>query len=413
MKQATDKVYTNLKSNQIIPQEELDYLGDILSYGLEDPRLRLSELTNYVGELRRIQDGKTIPNPNLEDLIKQLEDKIELKEIHLANKSKTSTLTSTSSTRFTPQLPDWSTIEAEILSLTGKKLDLTNNPDIALFKDQFEKGQWTETKVIQRLVDYINMLKKQANDTSLSEAERKNAREKLDNVIQISKKIGGGVSELTTGVLTTGKKGLSAITGKKTALGGLLVLGISMAVLYGWDDSFFALKEYTTSGSEACLQDIPGWEDVTLNVGMIDNTTMRNFIRSEYTEDKVCEIPGRELGPDQKIKRFNLREENDIFYVEVVYMDDCMDTIQMENKKGAIPSFVSKRVCGGGNTTTPSTGVTKTKEEFENWAKQDDQFGEDNVINTMGPDTNGVFTIIDSLGDSYSYKWENDSWVEQ
>jgi hypothetical protein len=95
MKQAIENVYANLKSNQIIPQGELEYLGDILSYGIEDPRLSLSELTNYVSELRRIQDGKISDNPYLGDLIKQLDDKIKLKETHLANKSKTSTQTST------------------------------------------------------------------------------------------------------------------------------------------------------------------------------------------------------------------------------------------------------------------------------------------------------------------------------
>jgi hypothetical protein len=319
-----------------------------------------------------------------------------------------------------PATKDWSTIEASVLASTGKKMDV-NDPGVAAFKKQFESGVWSETETVNQFVRYIETLKRNASDNTLTEAERKAAQDKLDNIITTSKKIGGGLGQLIETILTVGKKGLTGLTGKKGLFAGIVVLMASIGALYGWDDAAFAIMENFKGGNEACLQDIPGWEDVTLDTGIFDNRTMRNFILSEYPEDKVCEIPGREFTPEQKIKRFNLKEENDIFYVEVVYggEPECKDTIQMADEKGAVPSFVSKKVCGGSGTTpTPSPGV-KTKEDFETWAKLGENYGT-MVKSVSGPDSGGIFTVNvvadpvgDPDGDMIQYKWEDNDWKSQ
>ena len=52
-----------------------------------------------------------------------------------------------------------------------------------------------------------------------------------------------------------------------------------------------------------------------------------------------------------------------------------------------------------------STQCLKTLDDFSSWALSDEGFGEDNVADVIGPDKNGVFTVIDFSGDVYDYIW--------
>ena len=142
---------------------------------------------------------------------------------------------------------------------------------------------------------------------------------------------------------------------------------------------------------------------------MLYGSRMEDFIQAEYPEDKICEVPGKELTPDQKIKAFTLQQKDDIYYVQVVYENDCKDTISMPDDSDGVPSFVSKKVCGGGTEETPVEGG-KTLDEFRTWAES--SYGQENVESVDGPDSNNVFQVT-SLGDTYKYKWDGSNWAWQ
>jgi len=315
-----------------------------------------------------------------------------------------------------PTTRDWALVEAGVLAATGKKIDFDANPEAKTFKDLYESGRMSENSAIDGMVSYIEKLKRNSTDTTLDDAQRKTALEKLDYIKETAKKIGGAAGDLLLGILTLGRKGVGNATGKKGVLAGLIVMAAAIGLAYGWDDLLYSIESFSESTHKACLRKITGYDNVVLDTEMFYGSVMQDFILSEYPEDKICEVPGKELTADQKIKAFTLQQKDDIYYVQVVYEDNCKDTIQLPDDSDGVPSFVSKRVCGGGTEEGGETETTeggKTKEDFETWAKSNDGFGSDNVTSVSGPDSNGIFTVTDGAGDSYSYKWVDNKWKYQ
>lgn len=316
----------------------------------------------------------------------------------------------------TPNIPPvvptaiWSDVEAAVLAATGKRLDLDVHPDAKLFKDAFESGRMTENAAINNMVNYIDSLRRTAGDATLTEAERRAALGKLDYIKEMAKKIGGATGDLILGILSFGRKGIGSATGKKGILTGLLVIILTIGLVYGWDDAAYGVESFIESTHAACLRKINGYDNVVLDTEMLYGSTMQDFIQSEYPEDKICETLGKTLPPDQKIKAFTLQQDNDIYYIQVVYEDGCKDTISLPDDSDGVPSFVSKRVCGEDPIVEPPKPGDKTLSEFETWAKS--EYGEENVSKVDGPNADKIFQVT-ALDETFSYKWENNKWVYQ
>lgn len=315
----------------------------------------------------------------------------------------------------TPNIPPvvptaiWSDVEAAVLAATGKRLDLDVNPDAKLFKDAFESGRMTENSAINNMVNYIDSLRRTAGDTTLTEAQRRAAQSKLDNIIATGTKVGGAAGDLIVGVASYGGKFLSKFATKGVLKGILVALIIGGVAAFG-DDALYWAEGKFESTHAACLRKIPGYDNVVLDTEMLYGSTMQDFIQTEYPEDKICETLGKTLPPDQKIKAFTLQQDNDIYYIQVVYEDGCKDTISLPDDSDGVPSFVSKRVCGEDPIVEPPKPGDKTLSEFETWAKS--EYGEENVSKVDGPNADKIFQVT-ALDETFSYKWENNKWVYQ
>ena len=303
---------------------------------------------------------------------------------------------------------DWSLVEAGVLAATGKKIDFNVNPEAKTFKDLYESGQMSENSAINGMVNYIGQLRRDAADTTLTDAQRRAAQSKLDNVIETGKKVGGAAGDFIVGIATYGTKFLSKFSTKGILKGLLVALLIGGIAIFG-DDILYWTESFTESTHAACLRKIPGYDKVILDTEMLYGSTMEDFIQSEYPEDKICEVPGKELTPDQKIKAFTLQQKDDVYYIQVVYENDCKDTISLPDDSDGVPSFVSKKVCGNAPAPSPAPGG-KTLAEFETWARK--EYETANVSGVDGPDADGIFKVT-VLDETLKYKWENNGWVYQ
>ena len=335
-----------------------------------------------------------------------------------------------------PPTRNWALIEADVLAATGQKIDFDLNPDAKVFKDLYESGQITETQAKTNMINYIMRLRDIAVDQSLPDAERKSAQAKLDNIIKTGGKIAGAGGEFIVGLAKFGMTFLSTFNKRGVKRGIFTLLGIITGVWF-WDDALYFLEGFAESSHAKCLRKIKGYNKAILDSEWLYGGTMQDFIESEYPESKYCETIGNTLPPDQKIKLFTFTEKDDIYYIQVVYEDDCKDTISMADDNDAVPKFVSKRKCGeeeiivekkykcvsgtckedatgtytestcGGDCSSPSPN-SPTLGEFETYVKN--ELGEENVSVVDGPDSDGIFSVT-ALGDTYKYKWENNGWV--
>ena len=332
--------------------------------------------------------------------------------------------------RVVPVVPPtklWSDVEVGVLGATGKRLDLDANPDAKLFKEAFERGSLSESQAINSMVNYIVELRRIEADINLPQAQRQNARNTLANVIETGKIVGGAAGELIVGVASTGTKFLATFSRKGVLVGLIVAVLVGSTAAFG-DSWLYSLESWTESTHAACLRKITGYDKAILNTEWLYGSRMEDFIQAEYPEDEICETPGKTIPPDKKIKMFSVIEKEDIFYVTVTYENDCKDTISMPDDSDGVPSFVSKKVCGGkipeGDPKPKEDGKTeedgkpkedgkteeggKTLEEFEAWARE--SYGTKNVSNVTGPDEDKIFRVT-AMDETYQYKWVDKEWV--
>lgn len=404
----------------------------------------IEALMDDLTALRRTIESENIDPATKRSLINIVDDQINILET--ATLSEYSSRTRVGTTEIDagpPNIPpvgpptrNWALIEADVLAATGKKIDFDANPDAKVFKDLYESGQMTETQAKTNIINYIMRLRDIAADTSLSEAERRSAQGKLDNIITTMGKVGGAGGEFIVGLAKFGMTFLTTFN-KKGVIKGILTLAAIITGVWLWDDGLYLIEGFAESSHAKCLRKITGYNKAILDSEWLYGGTMQDFIESEYPESKYCETIGKTLPPDQKIKLFTFTEQDDIYYIQVVYEDDCRDTIRMADDNGAEPEFVSKRKCGeeeiivekkykcvsgtckedatgtytestcGGDCSSPSPN-SPTLGEFETYVKN--ELGEENVSVVDGPDSDGIFSVT-ALGDTYKYKWENNGWV--
>ena len=376
----------------------------------------IESLMDDLSSLRRSIESENIDPATKRGLINIVDDQLNILET--ATLSEFSSRTRVGSTDIggsSPNIPpagppsrDWSLVEADVLAATGKKIDFDANPDAKVFKDLYESGQITENQAKTNMIDYIVRLRDMAVDATLTDAERKSAQGKLQNIIDTASKVGGAGGDFIVGVAKFGTT-FAATFNKKGVIKGIWTVIIILIVSYLWDDTAYLLEGFNESSQAKCLRKIPGYSKAILDSEWLYGGSMQDFIESEYPESKYCETIGKTLPPDQKIKLFTFTEKDDIYYIQVVYEDDCKDTIMMADDNDAVPSFVSKRKCGEEEDpiVDPIIG-NKTLAEFETFIKN--ELGEENVSGVDGPDPDGIFSVT-SLGDTYKYKWENNGWV--
>jgi len=118
--------------------------------------------------------------------------------------------------------------------------------------------------------------------------------------------------------------------------------------------------------------------------------------------------------------KFNVEIDNDEFKMKIKafgFWGNIFFTEGVMERKEPVQSEMEKAESEYGSCgdfqENQSTQFVKTLDDFRTWVISDDGFGENNVKAISGPNNIGNFTITDSWGDTYEYKWVNNKWVYQ
>lgn len=151
MKQAIDIVFTKLKVNQILTKDSIELINDILLTDIT--RLNISELNYVINDLIKLNNKNY--NTNLDNLIKQLQDKKKLLENLNSSKNHNNIVKSTDN--FIPSPNAKSYLESFAYNNPNSFIQMVNGKPMSGWKIHIYGDSVEDSaKLITKLDDFLN-----------------------------------------------------------------------------------------------------------------------------------------------------------------------------------------------------------------------------------------------------------------
>lgn len=419
-----------VKTTQVSNQGSvLDILKKVETDGVSS--VRPQTLTLLKSELENIKLKPSIlANADnikyVDEMISQIDDNINLRRIDFGKQIDDVAVVGTSTKG------SFDEILADVGATYGQTIN-KNDEYVKSIKKLYDEGV-DPTKLKNNLESYLGNLERRSKDNTLSAAQRKEAKDKLDHALSVMGKIGGTtlkVGESVGSFISNFLKNFSK--GKNSTVGGLinflLLLGTGAGAAYMWDDAVYGIQDLFGLTND-CLDAIPGYKTAVLDPGWFFTQPIVDFMDANYPKEDVC-YSATDIPNEDQISEFKLLNKGedevsgyDNFDIVVTYKEGCTDTIEIrtdmyENwilgfkdktqkcgpRKGTKVEDEDSTDTGGGDEekkTEESTEEKPSVSDFESFIKRD--WGSDITGNeTYSADTDYYYVNDGKTTYRYSY----------